>query len=76
MFSILTLIDPEAKGGPMDSAYLFDNYLEQVRAYKEKECTLSPVRDNRPNPLLVDLLSKQRVGVTPERTYIKAAPVQ
>ncbi len=49
----------------MDSSYLFDNYLESVKRYKDSQAILQPNRDNRPNPLLVDLLSKERVGVVP-----------
>jgi len=54
---------PEAKGGPMDSAYLFDAYIDSVRKYKETQTSFK--QDNRPSPLLVDLLSKERVGVHP-----------
>ena len=49
----------------MDSSYLFDNYLESVKRYKDSQAILQPNRDNRPNPLLVDLLAKERVGVVP-----------
>lgn len=56
---------PEAKGGPLDSSYLFDNYLESVKRYRDSQAILHPNRDNRPNPLLVDLLAKERVGVVP-----------
>jgi carbamoylphosphate synthase small subunit len=67
---------PEAKGGPLDSACksphksqnvsdgidLFDAYIDSVREYKRNQ---QGARDNRPSPLLVDLLSKDRVGVHP-----------
>jgi len=56
---------PEAKGGPLDSAYLFDQYIDSVRNYKKSQAVFQPQRDNRPSPLLVDLLSKERVGVHP-----------
>jgi carbamoyl-phosphate synthase small subunit len=49
----------------MDSAYLFDMYLENVQRYKKNQAVFSPARDNRPSPLLVDILSKERVGVAP-----------
>ena len=49
----------------MDSSYLFDNYLESVKRYKDSQAILQPNRDHRPNPLLVDLLAKERVGVVP-----------
>ena len=54
---------PDARGGPMDSAYLFDMYLENVQRYKKNQAVFSPARDSRPSPLLVDILSKERVGV-------------
>ncbi|CAD6570097.1 MAG: Multifunctional pyrimidine synthesis protein CAD [Alectoria sarmentosa] len=60
-----TQFHPEARGGPLDSSYLFDNYLESVKRYKDNQTVLQPNRDNRPNPLLVDLLAKERVGVVP-----------
>jgi carbamoyl-phosphate synthase small subunit len=56
---------PEAKGGPLDSAYLFDAYVDNVAKYKRSQAVFSPEKDNRPSPLLVDLLSKERVGVHP-----------
>ncbi|KAF1942285.1 hypothetical protein EJ02DRAFT_444230 [Clathrospora elynae] len=55
---------PEAKGGPLDSAYLFDKYMENVQQYKNHQASFSD-RNNKPSPLLVDLLSKERVGVHP-----------
>ena len=30
-----TQFHPEAKGGPMDSSYLFDKYLENVKLFKD-----------------------------------------
>jgi len=60
-----TQFHPEAKGGPLDSSYLFDAYLDSVRKYKESQAAFQPSRDSRPSPLLVDILSKERVGVTP-----------
>lgn len=58
-----TQFHPEAKGGPLDSAYLFDMYLENVQKYKEAQAASQPHRDSIPSPLLVDLLAKERVGV-------------
>jgi carbamoyl-phosphate synthase small subunit len=60
-----TQFHPEAKGGPLDSAYLFDMYLENVQKYKQGQSAFQPQRDSRPSPLLVDLLAKERVGVQP-----------
>jgi len=56
---------PEAKGGPLDSAYLFDAYIDSVGKYKKAQSSFQGGRDNKPSPLLVDLLSKERVGVHP-----------
>ncbi|KAF2836688.1 small subunit of carbamoyl phosphate synthase [Patellaria atrata CBS 101060] len=60
-----TQFHPEAKGGPLDSSYLFDAYIENVKVYKDSLRNLEPNRDSRPSPLLIDLLSKERVGVAP-----------
>lgn len=61
-----TQFHPEAKGGPLDSSFLFDSYLSQVENFKNEQVRFEPSRSGRPNSLLVDLLSKQRVGVVPE----------
>ncbi len=53
---------PEAKGGPMDSAFLFDKYIQNVQIFKESE---KVYRDNRPSKLMLDILSRERVGVEP-----------
>lgn len=58
-----TQFHPEAKGGPLDSSYLFDMYLDNVQKYKQGEAAFQPTRDSKPSPLLVDLLAKERVGV-------------
>lgn len=55
-----TQFHPEAKGGPMDSSYLFDRYLQSVKLFKDSQ---KVYKDNRPSPLLLELLSKERVGV-------------
>lgn len=60
-----TQFHPEAKGGPLDSSYLFDIYLDSVFKYKSNQSAFYPQRDSRPNPLLVDILAKERVGVQP-----------
>ena len=57
----------------MDSSYLFDAYLESVKAYKETQEVLKGGLDNRPSPLLVDLLAKERVDVQPEGVRMMAA---
>ncbi|VVT46644.1 uncharacterized protein SAPINGB_P001316 [Magnusiomyces paraingens] len=53
-----TQFHPEAKGGPLDSAFLFDKYIEDVKEYKLKQSL-----NTRPSPLFVDMLAKERVGV-------------
>ncbi|KPI41457.1 Carbamoyl-phosphate synthase arginine-specific small chain [Cyphellophora attinorum] len=58
-----TQFHPEAKGGPLDSSYLFDMYLDNIQKYKQTQASSQPNRDSIPSPLLVDLLSKERVGV-------------
>lgn len=57
-----TQFHPEAKGGPMDSSYLFDKYMDNVRAYRQTQKSFG---DNRPSQLLLDILGKERVGVEP-----------
>lgn len=44
----------------MDSSYLFDRYLESVKMFKDSQ---GVYKDNRPSKLMLDLLSKERVGV-------------
>ncbi|KAI9726241.1 MAG: Multifunctional pyrimidine synthesis protein CAD [Cirrosporium novae-zelandiae] len=61
-----TQFHPEAKGGPLDSSYLFDAYLDSVAKYKQSQSLFTPTRDSRPSPLLADILSKERVGVAPK----------
>ncbi|KIX09867.1 carbamoyl-phosphate synthase arginine-specific small chain [Rhinocladiella mackenziei CBS 650.93] len=58
-----TQFHPEAKGGPLDSSYLFDMYLDNVQKYRQSQSAFQPHRDSKPSPLLVDLLAKERVGV-------------
>ncbi len=44
-------------------------YLDNVRRFKETQVKLQPTKpDNRPSPLLVDLLAKERVDVQTEST--------
>jgi carbamoyl-phosphate synthase small subunit len=44
----------------MDSSFLFDRYLQSVKMFKESQ---NVYKDNRPSQLMLDLLSKERVGV-------------
>lgn len=50
----------------MDSAYLFDMYIENVKKHKASQAIYPTGKSNKPDPLLVDILSKGRVGVEPE----------
>ncbi|KAI9790063.1 MAG: Multifunctional pyrimidine synthesis protein CAD [Piccolia ochrophora] len=67
-----TQFHPEARGGPLDSSYLFETYLDSVRRYKDSQAIFQPTRDSRPNALLVDLLAKERVGVVPETSRVRS----
>ncbi|KAK5016101.1 Multifunctional pyrimidine synthesis protein CAD [Cryomyces antarcticus] len=60
-----TQFHPEAKGGPLDSSYLFDTYIDSISKFKKTQAAFQPQKDKRPSPLLVDLLAKERVGVQP-----------
>lgn len=60
-----TQFHPEARGGPLDSSYLFDTYLDSVQQYKRSQAQFQPTRESRPSQMLVDLLAKERVGVAP-----------
>lgn len=53
-----TQFHPEAKGGPLDSAFLFDNYFKNIDEYKMKR---GGKVDTKPNDLLVSILPKERV---------------
>ncbi|KFY19671.1 hypothetical protein V491_04295, partial [Pseudogymnoascus sp. VKM F-3775] len=68
-----TQFHPEAKGGPMDSSYLFDMYLENVRRYKDGKKVVGAVIEDKISPLLVDILAKERVGVEPAQEAAAAA---
>ncbi|CCE31957.1 Amino-acid acetyltransferase, mitochondrial [Claviceps aff. purpurea] len=57
-----TQFHPEAKGGPMDSSYLFDKYLDNVRLAKSNA---KVYKDNTPTEFMLNVLSKERVGVEP-----------
>lgn len=61
-----TQFHPEAKGGPLDSSYLFDVYLDSVKNYHESVQAKMP-RGAELSPLLGDLLGKERVGVDNSR---------
>ncbi|KAG7880982.1 hypothetical protein KL905_002152 [Ogataea polymorpha] len=50
-----TQFHPEAKGGPLDSSYLFDKYFDLLKEYKKSHLKLSP------DDLLIDILPKERV---------------
>lgn len=54
----------------MDSAYLFDKYIEDVQAFKSCQVVY---KDNRPSQFMLDILSKERIGVEPEPLAAAAA---
>lgn len=64
-----TQFHPEAKGGPEDSSYLFEKYLQNVKLAKESQ---KVYKDNRPTQFILDLLSKERVGVEPSPLVSRA----
>lgn len=68
-----TQFHPEAKGGPLDSSFLFDAYMDSVAKYKRSQAAFQPTRDSRPSPLLIDILAKERVGVQTEWSAAVAA---
>jgi carbamoyl-phosphate synthase small subunit len=47
-------------------------YVENVQRYKENQAVFAHSKDNRPSPLLVDILSKERVGVAPGQVAVAA----
>ncbi|GMG21604.1 unnamed protein product [Ambrosiozyma monospora] len=51
-----TQFHPEAKGGPLDSSYLFDKYFELLEVYHKKSGLQFHADD-----LLVDILPRERV---------------
>jgi carbamoyl-phosphate synthase small subunit len=65
-----TQFHPEAKGGPLDSSYLFDAYMENCGKFKAEQGSIIPARQGRPNPLLVDMLAKERIGVRPDHVPV------
>ena len=66
-----TQFHPEAKGGPQDTAYLFDKYLQSVEDFRA-----TARDDNRPSQLMLDILSKERVGVESLSGAARSTPKQ
>ena len=66
-----TQFHPEAKGGPLDSSYLFDEYMKSLDVYRKSQVVFMPEKERRPSPLLVDLLAKERVGVKPREDVLQ-----
>jgi carbamoyl-phosphate synthase small subunit len=44
---------------------LFDTYINSVEKYKQTQAQFQPGKELRPNPILVDVMPKERVGVHP-----------
>ncbi|KAI5292589.1 Multifunctional pyrimidine synthesis protein CAD, partial [Ascosphaera atra] len=62
-----TQFHPEAKGGPEDSSYLFDLYVDSVTKYKTTMDELVPGRNQAVSSgFLGDVLGRDRVGVAKE----------
>lgn len=59
-----TQFHPEARGGPLDSSYLFDQYLESVKKYKKGQSKLLRTSSGL-NPALKENLPSERQGVVP-----------
>ncbi|GMM50259.1 carbamoyl-phosphate synthase (glutamine-hydrolyzing) [Starmerella bacillaris] len=59
-----TQFHPEAKGGPLDSAYLFDKYINLVKEYKDEK-TAAGIKSEGVSPLFLDVVGNERVGVVP-----------
>lgn len=53
-----TQFHPEAKGGPLDTSFLFDKFFENIATYKSNNGLNLP---NIDDSLLVDILPKERV---------------
>ena len=69
-----TQFHPEAKGGPLDSAFLFEAYLASVRRYRDAQRALARDHASRPGgPRLVDVLGAERVGVAPTQGMANVA---
>ncbi|MCJ1372195.1 Multifunctional pyrimidine synthesis protein CAD [Loxospora ochrophaea] len=59
-----TQFHPEARGGPLDSSYLFDIYLDSVQNFRKNQAILHRHQEG-PSSLSADTLAKERVGVMP-----------
>lgn len=61
----------------MDTAFLFDIYLESVRRYKDGKRPLLLNNDHRVESLLLNTLAKTRVGVrTDSINFAEGMPQQ
>ncbi|KAF2169978.1 hypothetical protein M409DRAFT_35990 [Zasmidium cellare ATCC 36951] len=62
-----TQFHPEAKGGPMDTSYLFDVYLENVQEYRQHKHTqdllLKPTKHEQSIPMPLEVLTEKRVDL-------------
>ncbi|KAG8525752.1 Multifunctional pyrimidine synthesis protein CAD [Bacidia gigantensis] len=69
-----TQFHPEARGGPLDSSYLFDQYLESVKKYKKSQSKMMfrPV-GNDVAAALRENLPAERQGVTPTTGMVNVA---
>ena len=70
-----TQFHPEAKGGPLDSSYLFDRYVESVRKYRRTRERLAAkgARQEQGQGLWSSSMPSQRQGVTPTTGMMNVA---
>ena len=68
-----TQFHPEAKGGPLDSSYLFDQYIETVKKYKRARSKVAAGRNVGGQEMLKESMPAQRQGVTPTTGMLNVA---
>ena len=59
-----TQFHPEAQGGPMDTAFLFEIYLSSMREYKGHQYRSFPGSSQQIGRLLSNILGSGRSGVS------------
>ncbi|KAH3688315.1 hypothetical protein WICPIJ_000702 [Wickerhamomyces pijperi] len=56
-----TQFHPEAKGGPLDSSYLFDKFFNDIKTYSDVQKEIVGAVNNKPNDFFVNVLPRERV---------------
>lgn len=59
-----TQFHPEAKGGPLDTTFLFGKFLDNVRSYRSQRRGKG-IPDTPISPLFIEVMGRDRVGVLP-----------